>query len=130
MDAITAFHATPGNVQKAGVEAAPIPGAKSATKASTPWRTPVKNSLNLAAMLAVAGGLAVATAPTSAQAYNPCSATAAKANPCSANSRSAKVNPCSAKANPCSAKSNPCSANPCSAKANPCAAKAKSKPHG
>lgn len=74
-----------------------------------------KSTPNLLALLAVAGGLAVA-APAMAQTYNPCSAAARAASPCAAN-------PCAAK------KANPCAANPCAAKAaNPCAAKKSRKP--
>lgn len=48
----------------------------------------MNKTLNLAAMLAIAGGLSIATAPAQAETANPCSA------------KSASYNPCSAKANP------------------------------
>ncbi len=79
-------------------------------------------TLNLAALLAVAGGLAIA-APVAAAPKHHGTHAAGKASPCSANPCSAKASPCSA--NPCNAKASPCSANPCSAKANPCSAKPK-----
>jgi hypothetical protein len=44
-------------------------------------------TIKLAAMIAVAGGLALAQAPAAAQSANPCSATAQSANPCAANLR-------------------------------------------
>ena len=73
-------------------------------------------TLNLAAMLTVAGGLALASVPAQAKHHDAKTA----ASPCSANPCHAKANPCSA--NPCHAAANPCSANPCHAKANPCSA--------
>lgn len=89
-----------------------------------------RTTSNLAALLAVAGGLAMA-APAAAQTKNPCSPVSAS-SPCAANPCAAKANPCAA--NPCAAKANPCAANPCSAKgnpcaANPCSAKRKKKPN-
>jgi hypothetical protein len=114
-DTTGAFHARLATAQKERVEAAHF-RVKSAEKATRPRRLPMKRNLNLAALLAVAGGLAAAATPAGAFSASPCSpVSSARKNPCAAN-------PCSAKKNPCAAKANPCAANPCSAKANPCAA--------
>ena len=73
----------------------------------------MKSNLNLAALLAVAGGLAAASAPAAAYSTNPCSpAASARYNPCAANPCAAKKLTRAAKANPCAAKANPCAANP------------------
>lgn len=98
----------------------------------------MNRNLNLAALLAVAGGLAAAVTPAAAFAANPCRpvSSSRRNNPCAANPCAAKkANPCAAKANPCAAnpcaaRANPCAASPCAAKADPCAAKkAAAKPN-
>jgi hypothetical protein len=124
----TAFHAASALSQKEWVEAVPILVPRSADCLNPFYPRNMlmtSNKLNLAAMLAVVGGLSLVSAPAHANTGNPCAArVGASYNPCAAKA----VNPCAAKvANPCAAKTaNPCAvkaANPCAAK-SPCAAKA------